>query len=92
MCVYGIVERSQRGEGAPVNPLEPRPPDPETVMPQEWGSDRKMRSARPSGKPTNRSGRPSTGLGLLGMRGGGHDVEPKMREVALGRSGCLEES
>jgi len=44
------VERSQRGEGAPVNPLEPRPPGPETVMPQAWGTDRKMRSAHPSGK------------------------------------------
>jgi len=52
------VERSQRGEGAPVNPLEPRPPGPETVMPLAWESDRKMRSALPSGEPTNRSGRP----------------------------------
>jgi len=28
-----------------------------------------MRSARPSGKPTNRSGRPSTKLGLWGCGG-----------------------
>jgi hypothetical protein len=48
------VERSQRGEGAPVNPLEPRPPGPETVMPQEWGSDRRdeeCASERRSDKP-----------------------------------------
>ncbi|MCC6023998.1 MAG: hypothetical protein LM600_04790 [Thaumarchaeota archaeon] len=42
-----------------------------------------MRSARPSGKPTNRSGRPSTKLGLLGMRGGGHVLAkaPMVRDV-----------
>ena len=44
------MERSQRGEGAPVNPLEPRPPGPETVMPLEWGPDKEMGSALPSGK------------------------------------------
>ena len=47
-----------------VNPLEPRPPGPEKMMPLAWGSDRKMRSALPSGDPANRSGRPSIRLGL----------------------------
>jgi hypothetical protein len=89
LCVCGIVERSRCGEGAPRNPPEPRPPGPEKMMPQEWGSDRKMRSARPSGKPTNRSGRPWHKARPLGMRGEGHDVEPKMREVALGEEWLL---
>jgi hypothetical protein len=31
-------------------PPGPRPPGPERVMPQAWGSDWKMRSALPSGK------------------------------------------
>ncbi len=61
-------------------PPGPRPPGPETVMPQEWGSDRRMRSARPSGKPTNRSGRPSIRLGLLGC---GEGVKPKRYQPSL---------
>jgi len=39
------------------------------VMPQAWGSDRWMRSALPSGDPTNRSGRPWHKARPLGMRG-----------------------
>jgi hypothetical protein len=52
----------------------PRPSGPEKVMPQEWGSDKEMRCALPSGDPTNRSGE---ALGLPGMWGGGHYLKPK---------------
>jgi len=42
------------GRELPVNPLEPRPPDPETVMPQEWGirlKDEVCASERKTDKP-----------------------------------------
>jgi len=42
-----------------------------------------------AGKPANSSGRPWHKARPLGMRGGGHDVEPKMREVALGEEWLL---
>jgi hypothetical protein len=59
-------------EGALVNPLEPRPPGPENVMPQAWGIrliDEECASERRTDKPLGEAwlqARPP------GMRGGGH--------------------
>jgi len=60
------VERSQRGEGAPRNPLEPRPPGPEKVMPQEWGirkEDEECAAERKTDKPLGGGVKPPRDVG-----------------------------
>ncbi len=53
------------GREPPVNPLEPRPPGPETVMPLAWGSDRRdeVCASERENRQTARGG-PSIKLGL----------------------------
>jgi hypothetical protein len=60
------VKRSQRGEGAPGEPAGAGPPALKGDAPRDGESDREMRGVLPSRKQTNRSGRPSTRLSLLG--------------------------